>query len=88
MKRACYYQNKEKKYEIRRVRSLGNDGNVRTEPIEMFKNVEFDNLTDLFMNANLSGYGVIGSMEEVESRNREKFNKKRNGLNIMNPDDL
>ncbi len=54
----------------------------------MFKNVEFDNLVDLFVNANLSGYGIIGSIEEVESRNMEKFNKKRNGMNMMNPDDL
>ena len=88
MKRACYYKNSHEKYELYHVISTRNNGKVDVEPINEFKGIEFDNLEKLFVNANLSGYGIIGSLEEVEKQNLEKYNKKRNGLNLINIDDL
>lgn len=88
MKRACYFKNANDKFQVCRLRSVKSNGKIITNPISGFEDKEFSDLTELLLNVNLAGYGIVGSVEDITEDNMKKYLDKRNGDNLLNPDDL
>ena len=88
MKRAVYCKNENGTYSISHLKSIRNNGTIEIEPIDIFENVEFESLIDLYSKANLSGYGVVGDYETIENNNKIRYSHEKLNDNLMNIDDL